>query len=113
MILHKRGATFSYVASLTNMVYRDGAVVSDFSDWTARSQVRNALSRAKVADLAATLVAPVAPLTAWSLVLEADDTKAWPLGSMVLDVELVAADGVRVISGSAGFECIAPETVPA
>lgn len=112
-ILHKRGATFSYVASLANMVFRDGTLVSDFAGWTARSQVRDALTREKVADLATELVPPAGSVPDYTLVLEATDTSAWPCTTLMLDVELVAPDGVRVISGSAAFDVIEPETVPA
>lgn len=72
-----------------------GTIPEDFADgffqfWTPTSQIRTAQYYNLIADLD---FAWVDPVTTRSFTISKIDTKAWPIGAALLDIQFVRADG--------------------
>lgn len=107
-VTHVRGDTLSLGGTITGL---------PAGVWTATSQIRTAdgLST-KLADLVATMTAPVLPADPWTLLLElasnAVDQTLWPLGTVLADVRLSEAGSLTIYHTTTfGVTIVAPVTV--
>lgn len=85
----KRGATFDFSGPVQASV--GSVAVTDFTGWGAKSQVRT-----KSGELVAELVVTWLERSPGAIRLYAGDTRAWPIGSLRIDVLLSAPDGSYV-----------------
>lgn len=101
----KRGATFSFSGAIEGAKV-NGVSVSDFTGWTATSQIRQA-SDALIDDLVFAWIDE----TAGTFRISKADTSSWPVEKRALvDIRFVATGGEILITGTAEFEIIEPET---
>jgi hypothetical protein len=82
----KRGDTFAFAGSVTNKV--NGVDTSDFTGWTARSQVRTAKGR-----LIEELTVAWADASRGLITITAGDTTGWPIENVQIDVEFTSPTG--------------------
>jgi hypothetical protein len=96
----KRGASLSLTSSFTN---GDGSAYA-LTGVTLNAQIRDAEE-----NLVAT-VTPAATATAGQALVFVQDTSAWPIGLLRMDIFVQAPGGAQTISDTFGIEVLRSET---
>lgn len=99
----KRGQSFAYAGQVLN----DG-VVMDFTGWTIAAQLRTSFRRELVQGLTAAFVNPATGIV--SLTATAEQTSAWPLQLLMLDIRLQSPAGQVVLSDTVMINVAEPVT---
>ncbi|MHA6262481.1 hypothetical protein ACXYMO_04705 [Arenibacterium sp. CAU 1754] len=100
----KRGDTFTFSGNVSATV--NGVPQSDFTGWTATSQLRQKNGNL-VADLSVTWLDASAGLVK---VEHAGSTDNWPLGDIDMDIQFTAPGGEIVSTDTVTFEVVSDVT---